>query len=460
MIILRFALKTTHEGTTFNLMKKVVVCGRPNVGKSSFINRLLGKKTAITAREAGVTRDVRYFDQVWNGKQFQICDTGGVIFSNDDTNPYQSKINDTVLNELNDAHKIILMVDFEYPNHPDDLAIRHQLKPFLTKCVLVINKVDNFDRQQALGEFYGIGIDPIFPVSALQGNGTGDVLDYLVKDMLDHVDDDAPDAAPIHVAIIGRPNVGKSSLYNAIFNDNKALVDNQMGTTRDTNESIIQVGDTVISCMDTAGLRRRRKISDTIEYFSMLRTERAIERADLIVFVVDAIDLLTDQDKKILNEIFDQSKNCMIFVNKWDQLERSDQTRKDMVRMLHYQVPRLEFYPIIMGSALIKHNIQSVLNAIVSVTEASRHRISTGPLNQFLSTFFQANHPPSKKGKLFRVYYATQVSQGPPKFVFKVNDAALITPQFSRRFERSFRAFYPNSLGVGLSFVFRSKPKV
>ena len=164
-------------------MKKIVICGRPNVGKSSFVNRLLGKKTAITAREAGVTRDLRYYDQIWNGKPFQICDTGGVMFSKENDNPYQSKINDTVLAELDQAHKIIFMVDFNHPNHPEDQRIREVLKAYLSKCALVINKVDNNERKDDLHEFYTYGVEEIYPVSALQGNGIGDLCDYLVKDL-------------------------------------------------------------------------------------------------------------------------------------------------------------------------------------------------------------------------------------------------------------------------------------
>ena len=236
-------------------MKKIVICGRPNVGKSSFINRLLGKNTAITARESGVTRDLRYYEQVWNGKPFLICDTGGVIFSKEQDNPYQNKINDTVLSEIGDAHKIIFMVDFNHPNHPEDQEIRQMLKKHLNKCALVINKVDNNERKGELHEFYAYGISNIYPVSALQGNGIGDLCDYLVENL--NKDDtlyEEVEEKPINVALIGKPNVGKSSLYNSIFNEKKALVDNKMGTTRDINESIIKINKIIINEFESIGI--------------------------------------------------------------------------------------------------------------------------------------------------------------------------------------------------------------
>lgn len=439
-------------------MKKVVIIGRPNVGKSSFINRLIGKKTAITAREEGVTRDIRYYEQTWNGKTFKICDTGGVIFSKNTDNPYQSKINLMIENELDTAHKILFMVDFNHPEHPEDIIIKNRLKKHLGKLLLIINKVDNFDRQSELHPFFSYGIDQTFPVSALQGNGIGDVLDDIVNQLTFEKTEDETD--DIKVALIGKPNAGKSSLYNSIFNQNKAIVDAQMGTTRDINESTITVNKNEITFMDTAGLRRRRKISDTIEYFSIVRTERAIENANLIVFMIDAEELLTDQDKKILNHIFSLHKNCLIFVNKWDLLERNDHTRSDIIKILEHEVPQLTHYPIIMGSAKEKHNIQALLDQIVSIYTASKYRVGTGQLNQFLERFFEINHPPSKKGKQFKIYYATQIASIPPQFVFKVNDAKLLTKPFLRNFEREFRQFYPESKGVGMNFNFRSKTNV
>ena len=203
-------------------MKNVVIIGRPNVGKSSFINRLLGKKTAITAREEGVTRDIRYYEQTWNGKTFRICDTGGVIFSDNTDNPYQAKINEMIEQELGNAHKILFMVDFNHPDHPEDLIIKNHLKQHLNKLLLVINKVDNFDRLNELYPFYSYGIEHTFPVSALQGNGIGDVLD----DIVDHlsINDEDTEKNQINVALIGKPNAGKSSLYNAIFNKKKQLL--------------------------------------------------------------------------------------------------------------------------------------------------------------------------------------------------------------------------------------------
>ena len=439
-------------------MKKIVVIGRPNVGKSSFINRLLGKKMAITAREEGVTRDIRYYDQVWNGKSFKICDTGGVIYSKNPDNPYQEKINEMIESELSSAYKIIFMVDFQHPEHPEDLIIRDQLKHYMSKVLLVINKVDNFDRLDELHPFYTYGVKHTFPISAFQNTGIGDLLDDIVENLSTQSgDEEDEDENKINIALIGKPNAGKSSLYNAIFNQKKAIVDSRMGTTRDINESIYKFNDYQLHFMDTAGLRRRRKINDTIEYFSTIRTERAIENADIVVFLLDAEELLTDQDKKIINHILSQSKNCLLFINKWDLLNRNDNTRSDIIKILEFEIPMLEYYPIIMGSAKEKHNVQALLDQIVSIYNAAKHRVQTADLNNFLSHFFSIHNPPSKKGKLFKVFYATQVSSQPPHFIFKVNDSNLLTSPFLRNFEREFRSYFPNAKGVGLNFDFKSK---
>jgi GTP-binding protein len=434
-------------------MKQVVIIGRPNVGKSSFINRLVGKNIAITAHEEGVTRDIKYIQETWNGKLFEICDTGGVVFSKNTDNPYQKKINQRVQNELDNAYKILFMVDFNFPDHPEDMVIKRYLNSMLHKVILVINKVDNYDRQLALHPFFSYGINPIYPVSALQGHGIGDVLDDIVMHLSVNQTFNEPDS--IDVAFIGKPNTGKSSLFNAIFNQEKALVDSKMGTTRDINVSSIVFEKTKINVIDTAGLRRRQ--TEAIEYFSSLRTSQAIENAAVIVCLVDAQDLLSDQDKKILNLIFSKNKNCIIFVNKWDLLERNSQTRSDIIARLTTTLPKLNHYPIIMGSASEKHNINALLTCIKRVYLASTHRVGTGELNQFLSRFFSMYHPPSKKGKQFKVFYATQVETSPPQFIFKVNDSSLLTQPFLRNFEREFRSFFPNSTGVGLAFIFRSK---
>ncbi|MEK9727736.1 MAG: ribosome biogenesis GTPase Der [Candidatus Margulisiibacteriota bacterium] len=440
-------------------MKRIVIIGRPNVGKSSFINRLLGKKSAITAREEGVTRDIRYYDQTWNGKSFKICDTGGVIYSKDPDNPYQGKINEMIENELNKAYRIIFMVEFQQPEHPEDLQIRKQLKHYLNKTLLVINKVDNIERLNELHPFYSYGFKSMFPVSAFQNTGIGDLLDEIVNE-ISISEPDLEEKDKINIALIGKPNAGKSSLYNAIFNQKKAIVDERMGTTRDVNESILNFNNQALHFMDTAGLRRKRKINDTIEYFSTIRTERAIESADIIVFLIDGEELLTDQDKKIINHIISMHKNCLIFVNKWDLLNRNENTRNDIIKIIEFEIPQLAHYPIIMGSALEKHNIQALLETVVKIVKASKNRIQTSELNNFLKMFFSIHHPPSKKGKLFKIYYATQVTSLPPHFIFKVNDKNLLTKPFLRNFEKEFREFFPDSKGVGLNFEFKSKPNV
>lgn len=438
-------------------MINIVIIGRPNVGKSSIINRLLGKKTAITAREEGITRDIRYYDQEWNGKSFQICDSGGFVCPKKTNNPYQSKMNDMIRHELSRAHKIMFMVDCLHPDHPDDQSIWHEIKPYATKTLLVVNKVDNSERLTTLYSFYHYGISSIFPVSAFQNTGIGDVLDYLVQDV--SVSTQTDDPPEYNIALIGKPNAGKSSLYNALFNQPRAIVDARMGTTRDVLESTLTCQDQSLHIMDTAGLRRRRNVTDTIEYFSIIRTERAIEDADIVIFLLDAQTLLTDQDKTIINHVISLHKNMVVFVNKWDTLERNTHTRTDIIRILEYHVPQLQHYPIIMGSAKEKHNIQSLLNTIVTVIEASNRRVQTAQLNDFLSTFFSIHQPPSKKGKRFKIYYATQVAKGPPHFIFKVNDHQLLTSPFLRNFEREFRDFFGDATGVGFRFEFRSKPK-
>ncbi len=424
------------------------------MGKSTFINRLLGENAAITAREDGVTRDVRYFDQVWNGKSFRICDSGGVVYTKNPKNPYQSHINAVIESELTKAHTILFMVDVTEPDHPDDFEIRSHLRPYLNKTILVVTKADNADRMRESQVFFSYGFSQMFAVSAMQNTGVGDLLDAVVMNLSEQevVPEDR-----IQMALIGKPNAGKSSLFNGIFNQPKAIVDHRMGTTRDVNTSIITLDNHRIEVMDTAGLRRQRNVTDTIEYFSIIRTEKAIERADIVVFLLDAQTLLTDQDKKILGHILDKNKNLIVFVNKWDLLDRNDHTRSDIIRIVTHEMPALADYPIIMGSAVDKHNIHTLLTTVIDVVTASEHRVQTSELNQFLERFFASAQPPSKKGKLFKVFYATQIGVRPPRIVVKVNDKNLLTKPFLRRFERAFREFFPHSTGVGIYFDFQSK---
>jgi len=420
------------------------------------MNRVTDTKRSITAEESGVTRDIREYPAFWNGKSFMLLDSGGLLLHKG-VEEIQKKIEGRVMDTIDSADKLIFMIDVHAGITTVEDAIIKVLRKYQDKVMLVVNKCDNPAMKAEAQQYRKLGFGEPYPISAMQGPGVADVLDVLVEDFeteesrLEHYEQAR------QIAIVGRPNVGKSSLLNAIVNETKSIVHDMSGTTRDTVEAFYTYHGQDYLFLDTAGIRRRAKIRDTLEYFSILRSDRSIENADLVILVLDGTILLTDQDKKIINLVIENKRNMIVFVNKWDQLERSDALRTDCTRLITQGVPALLAYPIIFGSATERLSLGKLLNEIGVVIDNSLRRVPTPHLNRFIEDVMLRQPPKSKKGKRLQVYYVTQAEVGPPTFVFFINDTQLISTAYRRFLEKQLRDFFGGLEGVAIRLKFKSK---
>ncbi|MBT5855892.1 ribosome biogenesis GTPase Der [bacterium] len=439
-------------------MKKkptVLILGRPNVGKSTLINRLNGGKKAITAEESGTTRDVRDFPVTWNGVDFTVLDSGGLMLSRH-SDEIQKKIEELVTVYLDKVDKIIFLTDITTGINATDQTIAKALRKVADKVLIGVNKADNVAIRSDATVFYKLGFGEPFPISAIQGMGVGDLLDALVSDW-ERAGEEVVDEKQHRIAIVGRPNVGKSSLVNAILNEERVMVDNAAGTTRDAVEVYFKKDDHRYIFIDTAGLRRRNKVVEKIEYFSTLRTARALVNADLVVVVLDANETVSDQDKKIMAEVMKNKRNMIVFVNKWDTTDRTDEARQELEEKLEKTMPGIEYYPILMGSATEKHNLGKLFQLIPEVLAESVRRVPTAELNRFVDQVILKVPPPAKKGKRLKVLYSTQAETSPPTFVFFVNDPFLVSAEYRRFLERRLREFFGGLKGAAVRIRFRSR---
>jgi GTP-binding protein len=429
--------------------------GRPNVGKSTLINRLIGKKKAITLDVPGVTRDLAEFQMDWNGKPFLIVDSGGVLFH--DSDEMQSQIEMLVVQELERADKIVFVVDGIEGVHPYDKDIAQLLRPYDEKVILAVNKVDDGAQLNNAGEFYALGLGTPNTVSAFHGSGLGDVLDLITESMKPTVYDSE---VACRVAIVGRPNVGKSSLLNAILNEHRVIVDNQAGTTRDSIETQYAFYGKNYTLVDTAGIRKQSKVEDGIEYYSVIRSFKAVDQADVVVMVINPDMWCCEQDKKIMNYVIAAKKSMVIWANKWDLTERTELLQKEFIAAAIRQMPPLENYPFIFGSATEKIHLTRLLEWIPRLYDHANTRVSTSSLNQFIEDVIKRNPPPTKYNERVTVYYATQVRVNPPQFVFFVNKAENIGNDYQRFVENRMRERYDFLFGCSLELGFKSRRKV
>lgn len=441
-------------------LPKVLILGRPNVGKSTLLNRIIGQKKAITLDVPGVTRDLFYFETEWEGKKFYLVDSGGVLFSGADQIYLQSKIDSLVQECAKEAKQIIFLTDYTHGIHPTDNKIAEFLRPYKEKVVVAVNKIDNPELRTDIGEFYKLGLGTPIGISSLHGAGIKTLLDITTENMkhLPKLKEQA-NIKRYKIAIVGRPNVGKSSLINGILNEERVIVDNVAGTTRDSIEVFFKQQDAEYYFIDTAGIRKKARIDDGIEFYSVTRSKRSIEESDLTIVLLDASYYMCDQDKKIINMVLDAHKPMIIFVNKWDLMERTDQVRKNLLEIAQRLDPLLENYPFIFGSALDKSNIGKLFQLIPEIIENSKIRITTPKLNQFIESVIKKNPPPAKNGKHIKIYYATQMETSPPKFLFFVNHPRLIVPDYKRFIERRIRSFLCNFEGVPILLYFRGHQK-
>lgn len=435
-------------------MNIVAIVGRPNVGKSTLFNRLTGKKDAIIESTPGVTRDRLYGESDWNGYYFLVIDTGGFIPGTEDT--MERAIREQAYLAIDEADSIIFVCDGRDGITAFDIDIATILRTTEKPVTLVINKCDNDKQDLNSYEFHNLGLGEPYPVSALNGRGTGDFLD----EMTTHLSKKSPyEADPrLKLAFIGRPNAGKSSFTNALLGYDRSIVTEIPGTTRDAIDSILKYYSEEIVLIDTAGLRKRSRVRENIEMFSIIRTATAIKRSDISIVLIDAVRGLEEQDKKIINQVSDARKGIIVVFNKWDLVEKDTNTAIEYERIFNDEMRTHDYIPLIFASALTKQRIHKVLETARSIKQNRETRISTSKLNKEILPELERTPPPAVKGKDLRINYITQTGTEPPLFTLFCNHPQLIPDSYKRFLERIIRKHY-DFMGTPISLLFRKKNK-
>lgn len=438
-----------------NKREIVAIVGRPNVGKSTFVNRLVGARKSIVDDTPGVTRDRIYFDVSWCGKEFTVIDTGGIIPSDEDE--IMKNIFAQVELALDEANKIIFMVDAKDGISPIDIEIANYLRRSHKPIFLTANKVDSIDKQVFAYDFYQLALGEPHIISALHGSGgVGDLLDKIVEDMEDDLSINE-DEKSIKIAIVGRPNAGKSSIVNALLNENRLIVSDISGTTRDSINSKLKFENEEYTIIDTAGIRKKSKVDYGVEKFAVDRSIRAIRDCDIAILVIDATIGLTDQDKKISQIIVESGKGIILAINKWDIIENKDAySTVKYSKKIESEAPFLNFVPKIFISALTKQRINTIFIEAKKVYEQYKKRISTSLLNKIINEAYVINPPSSFKGKRLKIYYSTQVCDSPPTFVIFINDKKLVKDSYRRYLENQLRETF-GFYGVPFRISFRER---
>jgi GTPase len=418
-------------------LPSVAIIGRPNVGKSTLANRLAEAREAIVFDQPGVTRDRTYQAAFWKDREFMVIDTGGLVFA-DDTEflPY---IREQAMLALAEAKAAILVVDGQDGCNDSDREIATWLRLQQVPVLLAVNKCESLDEGivQA-AQFWELGLGEPFPVSGIHGSGTGELLDALV-DYLPPVSE-LEETEEIRVAIIGRPNVGKSSLLNAFVGENRAIVSPISGTTRDAIDMVVTKGDKVYRLVDTAGIRKKKQVDYGPEFFSINRSFKAIRRSDVVLLVIDAIDGVTEQDQKLAGRIEEDGRACILVINKWDAIEKDSHTMYEYDKQIGAKLYFLDWAKRIYVSALTGQRVPNILELVDGAVEQHRRRVSTSVVNEVLEDAARWHAPPTtRQGRQGRIYYGTQVTARPPSFTLFVNDPKLLTDNYRRYIERQFR---------------------
>ena len=408
----------------------VAIIGKPNVGKSTFFNYIVGSRISIVEDTPGVTRDRVYAETNWRGRNFTVVDTAGIEPESDDTIISQMREQAKIAIDIADV--ILFLTDVKQGVTAADQEIAIMLKKSKKPVVLVCNKADNMSRDRnEIYEFYNLGMGEPYPVSAANALGIGDVLDALYENFPEKSDDEDDDGR-IKVAVIGKPNVGKSSLINKILGENRTIVSNIAGTTRDAIDTEYENEYGKYVLIDTAGIRRKSKVSESIEKFSIMRTLLAIERADVCLMMIDANEGVTDQDAKIAGEAHESGKGIIIVVNKWDEYEKETGTLEKYKKDIYAKLSYLSYAPVIFISAKTGQRVDKLFNMINNVAEQNAMRVSTATLNQVINEAIAIVQPPTDKGKRLKILYGTQVSTKPPTFVIFVNNKELFHFSYER----------------------------
>ena len=432
----------------------VAVVGRPNVGKSTLFNTLAGRKISIVKDTPGVTRDRIYAEVTWLDKSFTLIDTGGI----------EPDTNDVILSQMREqaqiaidtADVIMFITDVRQGLVDADAKVADMLRRSMKPVVLVVNKVDNFDKfMPDVYEFYNLGIGEPMPVSAASKLGIGDMLDEVIKHFPEGALEDEEDDRP-KIAIVGKPNVGKSSIINKLLGENRVIVSNIAGTTRDAVDTPVIHNGREYVFIDTAGLRRKNKIKEDLERYSIIRTVAAVERADIVVLVIDATEGVTEQDAKIAGIAHERGKGMIIAVNKWDAVDKNDKTIYEYTQKIKDTLSFMSYAEILFISALTGQRLNKLYDLIDTIIESQTMRIPTGVLNEILTEAVAMQQPPSDKGKRLRIYYMTQVSVKPPTFVMFVDDKQLTHFSYTRYIENKIRETF-GFRGTALRFINRER---
>ena len=433
----------------------LAIVGRPNVGKSTLFNRMIGARNAIVHDEPGVTRDRHYASTEWAGKSFTVIDTGGYVPLSEDL--FEQAIREQAEIAISEASSVIFVVDATAGITPLDDEIATILRKSNKKIHLIVNKVDGAKHEPDSGQFYKLGLGEPLSVSALGGRNIGDFLDTVTKNFLSDGNEDADDTH-LKIAIVGKPNVGKSSLVNALLGKARNIVTNIPGTTRDSIDTILNYQKEEILLIDTAGLRRKSRVKESVEFYSTLRAIKSIERCNVAVLVVDAERGIDKQDLHIMETIAASHRGTVIAANKWDMVEKNDTTAKDYEKALKKILRIYDYVPVVFISALEKQRIYKVVDIAKKVFEEQNRRIPTNKLNNLLLKDIEKIPPSSSTGKDIKLNYITQVKTNPPAFAFFANEPKLIEERYKRFLENKLREHFGFE-GVPLSLYFRKKNK-
>jgi len=432
----------------------VALVGRPNVGKSTLFNRLIEQPVAIVEDTPGTTRDRIYADAEWGGTTFTFVDTGGLL--PDSPGDLAASVREQVTIAIDEADAVVFLVDVTEGPTARDVEIAGLLRRSSKPVLLAANKSDNQTRRQDAMEFYELGLGEPLPVSALHGTGTGDLLQALLKVVPSDTWDQPVEGT--RVAIVGRPNVGKSSLLNAVLGRQRMIVSEKPGTTRDAVDSVVEwKGETVI-LVDTAGIRRRGRVAPGIERYSVIRALRAIQRADVALLLLDAVEGVTEQDAHIAGYVLEEGKGLVIVMNKWDLVDKDTHTLQQYTSDIREALKFVAYAPVVFVSAVTGQRVSNLMDVALAVQAGRSLRIATGELNRVVGEATTKHAPPSKKGKRLRIYYATQVAVAPPTFVFFVNDPDLVHFTYRRYMENQLRDAFGFE-GSPLRMTFRSRAR-
>ena len=432
----------------------VAIVGRPNVGKSTFFNRLIQRREAIVDSVSGVTRDRNYGKSEWNGKEFSVIDTGGYIKGSDDV--FEAEIRRQVELAIDEADVIIFLVDVEEGITPMDAEVAKLLRKVTKPVLVAVNKVDNSMREKDAVEFYNLGLGEYFTIAGMSGSGTGELLDELVKKLPEAVAPDENEVALPRFAVVGRPNAGKSSFINALIGEDRYIVTDIAGTTRDAIDTRYNRFGFEFNLVDTAGIRRKAKVKEDLEFYSVMRSVRAIEHSHICILVIDATRGFEGQDQSIFWLAEKNRKGVVILVNKWDLVKKDTMSTRDYERKIREELQPFTDVPILFVSALTKQRLLKALETSVEVFENRKQRIATSKLNETMLPIIEAMPPPALKGKYVKIKFCMQLPTPTPQFVFFCNLPQYVKEPYKRFLENKMREIY-NFSGVPIDIYFRQK---